>query len=301
VNHSSQTLNILKELNLDIFPQINKDQWKKLAENQLKGGNPDDQLMWKNDAQINLEGYYDQEDLRGLEYLNDFFSKLRPFRWKLYEEVDGGDSKKANEKILNALMGGCDGVILSIENPDLLDGALKEVDRNICDISIRSNEHINPEGLSGMMIMPDGNCLLVEETENPISQLLEVLKGEDQNFIYRNAFSDFFLEISTVRALRFLLGEAGRGNNHIHTYIPKHQSNEHQWFLNTTAGLASILGGSHSIDFTTAIGDPRISRNTGNLIREESGIDEYTDQCGGSYYIEVLTDKIIKGVKEKLK
>ena len=291
----------MKELNLDIFPKISNDQWKKLAENQLKGVNPDDKLKWRNSAEISLEGYYDQSDLQELECLNTYFSQVKSHRWKLYEEVTVKDEKEANRQILNALMGGCDGVILSIENPDLLDGALKEVDRNICDISIRSNEHINPEGLSGMMIMPDGNCLLVEETENPISQLLEVLKGEDQNFIYRNAFSDFFLEISTVRALRFLLGEAARGNNHIHTYIPKHQSNEHQWFLNTTAGLASILGGSHSIDFTTAIGDPRISRNTGNLIREESGIDEYTDQCGGSYYIEVLTDKIIKGVKEKLK
>lgn len=291
----------MKELNLDIFPKISKDQWKKLAEIQLKGINPDDKLKWRNSAEISLEGYYDQSDLQELEYLSTYFSQVKSHRWKLYEEVTVKDEKEANRQILNALMGGCDGVILSIENPDLLDGALKEVDRNICDISIRSNEHINPEGLSGMMIMPDGNCLLVEETENPISQLLEVLKGEDQNFIYRNAFSDFFLEISTVRALRFLLGEAARGNNHIHTYIPKHQSNEHQWFLNTTAGLASILGGSHSIDFTTAIGDPRISRNTGNLIREESGIDEYTDQCGGSYYIEVLTDKIIKGVKEKLK
>ena len=301
MNHSSQTLNILKELNLDIFPQINKDQWKKLAENQLKGGNPDDQLMWKNDAQINLEGYYDQEDLRGLEYLNDFFSKLRPFRWKLYEEVDGGDSKKANEKILNALMGGCDGVILSIQNPDSLDMALKDVDRNICNISVRSEKHMDFEGLTEMMIMPEGNTLVAQEKQNPVDQIAEILQGENSAFIYRNAFSDFFMEIAALRALKYLLHEKGRGQSQIHTHIPKHSSGEHQWFLNTTAGLAGILGGSHSVDFTTAIGDPRISRNTGNLIREESGIEEYSDQCGGSYYIEVLTDKIIKSVKEKWK
>jgi methylmalonyl-CoA mutase N-terminal domain/subunit len=107
------------------------------------------------------------------------------------------------------------------------------------------------------------------------------------------------MEIATLRALKFLLKKSG--HIHIHTHIPKHASDEHQWFLNTTAGLASILGGSHSIDFSTAIGDPRISRNTGNLIREESGIEEYSDQCGGSYYIEVLTDRIVKKVEEKLK
>ena len=60
------------------------------------------------------------------------------------------------------------------------------------------------------------------------------------------------------------------------------------------------MGGSHSVDFSTASGDTRISRNTGNLIREESGINTYSDQCGGSYYVETLTDKIIKKVTEKL-
>ena len=41
--------------------------------------------------------------------------------------------------------------------------------------------------------------------------------------------------------------------------------------------------------------DPRITRNVGNLIREESKITEYQDQCGGAYLVEVLTDQIIKG------
>ncbi|WP_420575974.1 methylmalonyl-CoA mutase family protein [Ekhidna sp.] len=292
----------MKDLNLDIFPKINKGQWKKLAEKQLKGGDPDEQLIWENNAGINLEAYYDQTDLSGLHYLTDFFSGLKPHRWKLYEEVKvAEDIKKTNEQILNALMGGCDGVILSIEDADLIEGALKEVDETICDVSIRSERKINAKGLSGMMIMPEGNCQLIKEADDPVKQLLEILDSERAEYIFRNAFPDFFLEIATVRALRFLVNDQGNKNTHIHTHIPRHQSDEHQWFLNTTAGLASILGGSHSVDFTTAIGDPRISRNTGNLIREESGIEEYSDQCGGSFYIEVLTDKIINGVKEKLK
>lgn len=291
----------MEELNLDIFPEISKDQWKELAENQLKGYKPDDQLKWENSAEISLEGYYDQSDLEGLEYLSEFFSRIKSHRWKLYEEIEVEDEKHANKQILNALMGGCDGVIISIKNSELLSKALKDVNLNIADISILCDKHIQADGFSGMMIMPDGNCQIITETENPINQIKAVLEGVESDFIYRNAVSDFFLEIATVRALRFFLHETRRDDMHIHTHIPKHQSDEHQWFLNTTSGLASILGGSHSIDFTTAIGDPRISRNTGNLIREESRIEEYSDQCGGSYYIEVLTDKIIKGVKEELK
>ncbi|WP_425392656.1 methylmalonyl-CoA mutase family protein [Ekhidna sp.] len=290
----------MKDLNLNIFPDTNKDQWKKLAEKQLKGQNPDEQLKWENDSRMTLEGYYDHSDVSDLQYLDEYFASLPSHRWKLYEEVKVDEPKDANKQVLKALMGGCDGIILNVEDENYIERALNDVDRSICDIAIRSSKKLDVKNSSGMKMIPDGNCLVVRST-NPIEQLLEILGEKPLPFIYRSSNSDFFLEIASVRALNYLLHESNGGDVHIHTHIPNHPSQEHQWFLNTTAGLASVLGGSHSIDFTTAIGDPRISRNTGNLIREESGIEEYTDQCRGSYYIEVLTDKIIKSVKEKLK
>lgn len=288
----------MKDLDLNIFPPLSKQEWKQLAEKQLKGANPDQELRWKNEAEIELEGYYDTSDLASLKYLEDFFTSIKPHRWKLYEEVEVKEAKYANEQILKALMGGCDGVILNITEEINIEKALIDVDTSICDISIKSDQKISTSNLSGFHIMPGGNCYQAIESIDPIGQIKGVLSNiENQAFIYRTSFQDFFLEIASVRALRFLLGQKG-SNAQIHSHVPLHNSDEHQWFLNTTAGLASILGGSHSVDFSTAIGDPRISRNTSNLIREESGIEEYHDQCGGSYYIEVLTDKIIKGVEK---
>jgi hypothetical protein len=169
--------------------------------------------------------------------------------------------------------------------------------RDICDIGLRSDEEMDTVQGIKMMLSPNGNCKIISETKNPILQIGEALDSQKYPYIYRHSLPDFFLEIATLRAMKYLFQEIGIAP-HIHSHVPRHPSDEHQWFLNTTAGLASILGGTNSIDFTTAIGDPRISRNTGNLIREESGIYEYTDQCGGSYYVEMLTHKIIEKVKE---
>ena len=288
----------MKELSLDIFQKIDKEKWSQLAEKQLKGGNPHEVLAWNNAAEFQLSAYYDQTDLEGLDYLTKFFSTISEHRWKLYERIDASRSSNVNKEILEALIGGCDGAILTLDNLNKIDVFLKDVDRTICDISIQSEQLLEVPDLSGMTLMPNGNCQVLGETANPIDQIIEALK-ESKPFIHRNAFPDFFLEIATLRALRFLLSEDGRMNTHVHTQVPEHQSSDHQWFLNTTSGLASILGGTHSIDFTTSTGDSRISRNIGNLIRDESGIETYTDQCGGSFYIEVLTDKIIKSVQKR--
>ncbi|MEQ9007873.1 MAG: methylmalonyl-CoA mutase family protein [Ekhidna sp.] len=289
----------MKDLNLDIFPATNKEQWKQLAEKQLKGADPDRELTWKNNAEINLEAYYDTSDLDDLKYLQDYFEGIGSHKWKLYEEVEVDDEKNTNKNILKALMGGCDGIILKVNEDVDFESALKNVDRDICDIAIRSSKSFDLRGINGFLSAPEGNCFESPISTNPISQISSILKGlSDKTHIYRTAYSDFFLEISSLRALRFLLN---RSDVQIHTNVPKHKSDEHQCFVKTTAGLASILGGTHSIDFSTVTGDSRISRNTGNLIREESGIEEYSDQCGGSYYVEVLTDRIIQEVKEKLK
>lgn len=297
MKYSLQHFILLKNLDLEIFPRTSKEQWKQLAEKQLKGADPDVELTWKNDAEIKLEAYYDKSDTEELNYLQDFFGKIESHRWKLYERVEVTNEKEANSKALKALIGGCDGIIFNLKIDANTDSLLKDIDSNICDVSIVSSVD-NSFNLEVANSITNENCIFEEEHfTSPISQLAHFIrKIENQKFIHRTAFADFFLEISAVRALRYLLDQPV----HIHTQVSKHQSKEHQWFLNTTAGLASILGGTHSIDFSTSIGDARISRNTGNLIREESGIEEYSDQCGGSYYIEVLTDRIIKGVKEKL-
>ncbi len=66
--------------------------------------------------------------------------------------------------------------------------------------------------------------------------------------------------------------------------------------------MAAALGGTQSLhtnSFDEAVGLPtdfsaRISRNTQILVQEESQICHVADPLGGSYYVEYLTDSIIK-------
>ncbi|SNT15823.1 Methylmalonyl-CoA mutase [Ekhidna lutea] len=289
----------MKDLDLNIFPSVSKENWRLLAEKQLKGANPDKELQWINEAGLTVEGYYDSSDLNNLSYLKDYFTSIPSHRWKLYERIEVSNEKEANSQALKALMGGCDGIIFNVQKSIDENILLREINSEICDISFMGSISISQSKIA----MTSQNC--AEESEvnhSPINQIAELIeKAKDRKFVFRSAFSDFFLEIATVRALKYLLDLNRLSSIHIHTEVPIHKSKEHHWFLNTTAGLASILGGSHSINLQTAIGDSRISRNTGNLIREESGLDMYEDQCGGSYYVEVLTDKIIKEVNERLK
>jgi methylmalonyl-CoA mutase len=70
--------------------------------------------------------------------------------------------------------------------------------------------------------------------------------------------------------------------------------------------LAAALGGTQSLhtnSFDEAVGLPtdfsaRISRNTQIIVQEESQICHVVDPLGGSYYVEALTDGIIKEARK---
>ncbi|MFK7953908.1 MAG: methylmalonyl-CoA mutase family protein [Ekhidna sp.] len=291
----------MKKLDLSVFPKVDKSEWEILAQKQLKGENPNDALNWKSSGDISLLPYYESSDLQGLESQIAFFQSLPDHQWKLYEQVQVTEGREANKQALKALMGGCDGIIFNLDQHYNWDILLNEIDSEICNLSFLKVDQTLPEKIKTEMT--DKNCLFLSpKTQSPVDQLKETLSNLNTNhsFIYRDTLSDFFLEIATVRALRFLINKnLNRAEVAIHTHISDLNQDDHQWFLNTSAGLASILGGSHSVSFTTKIGDERISRNVGNLIREESGIDSYQDQCGGSYYIEVLTSKLIAETLKK--
>ena len=105
---------------------------------------------------------------------------------------------------------------------------------------------------------------------------------------------DLFMNAAMLRAARYLWSEAVSGfgaqdpyNNVIRT---------------TIEALAATLGGTQSLHtnaFDEALGLPtdfsaRIARNTQIIIQEESELCRTVDPLAGSYYIESLTDQIVK-------
>jgi methylmalonyl-CoA mutase len=126
---------------------------------------------------------------------------------------------------------------------------------------------------------------------------------------------NFFMEIAMLRAARFLWHKiVSRFNpeNPKSTMLRTHcqtsgwsltQQDPYNNIIRTTLEcLSAVLGGTQSLhtnSFDEAVGLPtefsaRISRNTQLIVQEESQICKVVDPLGGSYYIESLTNGIIK-------
>jgi methylmalonyl-CoA mutase len=126
---------------------------------------------------------------------------------------------------------------------------------------------------------------------------------------------NFFMEIAMLRAARFLWHDL------ISPLIPRipnrpccgptcqtsgwsltEQDPYNNVIRTTLECLAAVLGGTQSLhtnSFDEAVGLPtdfsaRIARNTQIIIQEESQVCHTVDPLGGSYYVESLTDGIIK-------
>ena len=130
---------------------------------------------------------------------------------------------------------------------------------------------------------------------------------------------NFFMEIAMLRAARFLWHELisqFNPKNPKSTMLRTHvqtsgwsltQQDPYNNIIRTTLEcLAAVLGGTQSLhtnSFDEAVGLPtdfsaRISRNTQIVLKEESQVCHVVDPLGGSYYVEALTDGIIKEARK---
>jgi methylmalonyl-CoA mutase len=130
---------------------------------------------------------------------------------------------------------------------------------------------------------------------------------------------NFFMEIAMLRAARFLWHDlikpfqsqnpkSSMLRTHVQTsgWSLTEQDPYNNVIRTTLEALAAVLGGTQSLhtnSFDEAVGLPtdfsaRIARNTQIIIQEESQVCHVVDPLGGSYYIEALTDGIIKEARK---
>jgi len=124
-----------------------------------------------------------------------------------------------------------------------------------------------------------------------------------------------FMEIAKMRAARMLwakiLKDFGAENPksmalRTHSQTSGYSLTEQDPFNNvartTVEAMAAVFGGTQSLHTNSldeAIALPtdfsaRIARNTQLIIQEETGVTQTVDPWGGSYYVEYLTDEIVK-------
>ncbi len=128
---------------------------------------------------------------------------------------------------------------------------------------------------------------------------------------------NFFMEIAKLRAARTLwatimadFGASPRSQmlrTHCQTSgVSLQEQDPYNNIIRTTVeAMAAALGGTQSLHTNAldeAIALPtdfsaRIARNTQLVLQEETGITRVVDPLGGSYYVEALTDALVKGAQ----
>lgn len=131
--------------------------------------------------------------------------------------------------------------------------------------------------------------------------------------------SNYFMEIAKLRAYRLLwanitnaygLNDASNGKMNMHVTNASYNLSVYDSYVNmlrtTTGSMSAVIGGADSLTvlpFDMPYETPtdfaeRIARNQQLVIKEESYFDRVADPAAGSYYVESLTDSLIKAAWE---
>jgi methylmalonyl-CoA mutase len=204
--------------------------------------------------------------------------------------------------------------------------------RIVSDIIAYCSEHMprfNTVSISGYHMMEAGaNSVL--QTAFTLADGIEYVRAalaaglDIDTFAPRLSFffgvgMNFFMEIAMLRAARFLWHDLMRQFNpknpkssmlrtHVQTsgWSLTQQDPYNNIIRTTLEALSAVLGGTQSLhtnSFDEAVGLPtdfsaRIARNTQLVIQEESQVCHVIDPLGGSYYVEALTDGIIREARK---
>ncbi len=273
-----------------------------------------------------IKALYDSNDSLYFPNSNDKFSKA----WVQYEHIQIDDEKSANALALDALSNGCEGIIFEgkfeeVNFDSLLEGILPEY----CFLSFIATEKVKAalpqikfNGFSsGFSPREDQSSLIKVNTENLdwidhnrhiIKETISELESKSKNSIvvWIDVTENFYHEIARIRALKFCfitLAEIYKESKvQIHANILSGKNESHHILKQTTAGLSAIISGADSISFES--GDKnwlggasrRISRNVGNILREESRLADSRNASSGSYFLDELTATLIKTFSSEL-
>lgn len=309
-------------LNFNEFKNVGKEDWNDVVTRQVKSGSPSDTLEWSSEFGIPLEVYYDASARKDLSYLTQFFSTVLPHNWKLLEHVEVIDEKVANDRALDSLNGGCDGVLFSLNASSNLEMITKDILFEHCEVSFifqnkskSDTEYFQEKhNIKGFSVDRDvGSHSDRFSQPSGLDNLTEMvvdfaLHPQERPTIFLRISQDFFHELARVRAVRYLFWRVAEvvgakidpNDILIHCEPIGIEEQSTNLFVHSSAGLAAIIGGANAISFNPMNSNPRISRNVGNLIREESKIATFQNAGTGSFFIDTLTDQMIQHVWSKL-
>ncbi|MEP1064938.1 MAG: methylmalonyl-CoA mutase [Cyclobacteriaceae bacterium] len=291
-------------------------------------------LDWSPDNSLVIKPYYDQTSTDHTHYITEAFKSISPRSWEQLEQITIKTEEQVTNDTKTGLKNGCSGVFLTGDT-NLIDmtRALSDLVDSITPLGVQHTSQKPPSDLNKSFIDKhdgfwvssnddsvksgsDENCIYNANGKNFYSLIAEnythfLTHGNSnsngsEHTINLRLTSNFFLDIAKIRAIRVLFSTSAKSqaetNVRLICHLMEGESEGNHILLQTSGALAAICGMSDAIVFAHGKQDwlsksaSRISRNVGNILRNEAGFSELIDACSGSYFLDNITDQTLKAI-----
>ncbi len=339
------------------FDTVSKQAWRNKIEQDLKGAQYDESVVWESELGFKIQPFYHQEEIDDKKVENFTFNRSKSCALAQYF-VWEGNAEELNKTILSALKYGVSSLILDFSNQSIdvagWNGMFDQVQTELLDITFVNiqDESQFAKLLREVKFAANSGCLnfnssvldteqtkcyqddfrarlidvttigndsasLIVELALALSKGVSILdkieKATDEilqfNFIVAG---NYFFEIAKLRAFRFLWKIISKEYKlkddkcYIQSELAQCNKSNTDENLNTlratTEAMSAIIGGCDAILLNKAGKDVRdfnsmrINNNVFNILKYEGRLMEKDDPAAGSYYVESLTEQIIKAV-----
>ena len=302
----------------DWLAQVNKD---------LKTEQAEDILRWTYDGNLDFLSYYTEENAVEAGHIRKFFDGHPVHSWELLQTAEVKNLAQANRQALRHLEGGADGVIFSLSENAVIDfeQLMKDINPEYCSVSFQRIDAAsfdtykqlfgNGPALRGYLFDSEatnvaaGYSVCTNSTESPVTLveelrflLKQVEMAEHKMCVKVMVSQHFFLEISKIRALRFLLNQDSDLSQVKIICQPSISGEKEYNLINATiASMAAVIGGCDAliapkVGFENGETDSRLSRNIGNLIKLESSLAQWRDLAHGAHALDSMTATLVNAV-----
>jgi len=275
----------------------NKKEWNAIISKKLKEGVSLSDLNVTYPGDITMEPNVVAEEVSHISHSLDLDNS-----WTNMAQITGNNGVEINALVHKALNQGANGLFLTLPTSTDIDEVLADVMTEYLDVYIQSSEKHNlTQWKNTKQIRETIFQIGTTDRISDLKAILENAKGESSVMVTISVGKDLLYEISSIRALRILLQDQGVDSIQIFGRYDVEGTNDlgdYNLIEKTYKTMSIVLGGANAVltEYTGSEED-RLTLNIQNILDLESGFKRVIDPTNGSYYINLLTDKIINKVK----
>ena len=302
---------------INLFKPQTKKQWKKKVKNKLF------QVEYNN---LQYDPIYFEEEIKS----TNTFQKNGD--WHILTEIEIKTAKQANKEALRLLKLGVDSICFKNHKNQKIADLLKNIQIDIIQISFKKfqninfivdellqlakSKNINPALLTGSFYI---KSITQEQYTKHIKQLpnyhfleIELNDLEKEHSVFtkktkpKNIFFSYkvgklmFFEIAKLRSFRIKFEQIFKVSPYIECCIDVKSEEQHHLIESCTKSITAILGGCSRLIIQSNV-KKELNIQQQLILKYESFLHKVSDSLNGSYYIENVTQSMLKSTVQENK